>query len=162
MLLVAQRIHGLPEAFMKEGLDLALCNESFDRLAFEHLRIVGDRIDRLWIENEEAAVDPPALVAGLLLEGVDLSVLQSQRSETRKRLHTGQRNQLVVALVKRNRSRNVDIGDAVSISHAEGLIAVHILRTPHQTSSRAGRVASINQIDAPTLSHRFMPGHPVF
>ncbi len=37
MLLVAQRIHRLPEAFVKEGLDLASRDERLDRLALEHL-----------------------------------------------------------------------------------------------------------------------------
>src|SRR4029077_12205963 len=127
-----------PEALMEEGLDLALRDKSFDRFAFEHLQIVGDCIDRLWIENEEAAVDPPALVAGLFLERIDLSVLQTQRSKTRKGLHACQRNEFVMALVKCNRSRNVDIGDTVSISHAEGLIAVQILRDSLQASSSTG------------------------
>src|SRR6266550_1470401 len=146
---------------MEEGLDLALCDEGLDRFAFEHLRIVGDGINRFSIENEEAAVDPAALVAGLFLKGVDLSVLQSQRSETRKGLHTGQRNEFVVVLVKRNRSRNVDIGNAVTIGHAEGLIAVQVLRDSLQTSSSAGRVAGIDQGDAPGFSDRFMHGHLV-
>src|SRR5258708_20159261 len=142
---------------MKESLNLALCDESFDRFAFEHLRIVGDRIDRFRIENEEATVDPPALVSGLFLKGVDLSILQAQRSETRKRLHAGQRNELLVALVERDRSRDVHIGDTVSVSHAEGFVTVQILRNPLQASSRAGRVARIDQGDAPSLAYRPLP-----
>ncbi len=67
MLLVAQRIHRLPEAFMEEGLDLASFDKGLDRFAFEHLRIVGDGIDRFWIEDKETAIDPPALIGGLLL-----------------------------------------------------------------------------------------------
>src|SRR5258708_3903640 len=77
---------------MKESLNLALCDESFDRYAVEHLRIVGD---------------------------------------------------------------------AVSVSHAEGLVTVQILRNPLQASSRAGRVARIDQGDAPRLGYGLMHGHLV-
>jgi len=63
--------------------------------------------------------------------------------------------------VERNRSRNVDIGDAVSVGHTEGLIAVQILRDPLQASSRAGRVAGIDQSDAPGLSDGLMHCHLV-
>jgi hypothetical protein len=38
MLLVAEGVHGLPEAVVEEGLDLAAGDEGFDGLALEHLR----------------------------------------------------------------------------------------------------------------------------
>src|ERR1700730_1823153 len=98
MLLIAQRIHRLPEASMEEGLDLALCDKRLNRLAFEHLRIVGDGIDRLWIEDEESAVDPPALVGGLLLERIDLRVFEPKGAEAGQRLHARTRGLLAMRL----------------------------------------------------------------
>src|ERR1700745_213074 len=106
MLLIAQRIHGLPKALMEERLNLSLRDQSFNRLAFKHLRIFRHGFYRLWIEDEEPSIDPSALVTGLFLKGIDLSIFQPQCSEPRKRLNTGQRNQFLVILVKRNRSRN--------------------------------------------------------
>src|SRR5205823_346410 len=84
-----------------------------------------------------------------------------QRSESRKRLNAGQRNQFVVALVKRDRARNIDIGNAVTVSHTEGLIAIQILRDPLQAPPRAGRVAGIHQRDAPWLRDGLMHRHLV-
>src|ERR1700733_4134244 len=103
MLFVAQRIHRLPETFMEERLNLASFDKGLDRFAFKHLRIVGDGIDRLWIEDEEAAVDPPTLIGGLLLERVDLGVFEAQRAEAGQRLNTRKSNQLTMRLMKRDR-----------------------------------------------------------
>jgi len=41
MLLIAKCVHRLPEAVVKEGVDLVARDECLDRLAFEHLRIIG-------------------------------------------------------------------------------------------------------------------------
>ena len=62
MLFVAEGVHGLPEAVMEEGVDLALVDEGFDGFALEHLGVGGDGFEDFWGEDEEASVDPAAFV----------------------------------------------------------------------------------------------------
>src|ERR1700733_7493804 len=115
MLFVAQRIHRLPETFMEERLDLASFDEGLNRFAFEHLRIVGDGIDRFWIEDEESAVDPPALVGGLLLERIDLRVFEPKGAEAGHRLNARKSDQLPMRLMEGDRGRDIDVGDTIAI-----------------------------------------------
>ena len=69
LLLVAEGVHGLPKAVMKEGVDFAFGDERFDGLALKHLGVVGDGVDGgLAREDEEAAVDPAAFIFGFFLE----------------------------------------------------------------------------------------------
>ena len=93
---VAQGVHRLPEAVVEEGMDLASGDEGFEGLALEHLRVVGDGVDDLRREDEEAAVDPAAFVVGFFLEGVDLRVLDAERAEACDGLDAGQRDELAV------------------------------------------------------------------
>ena len=96
MLLVAEGVHGLPEAVMEEGVDLAFGDEGFDGLALEHLGVVGDGVDDFGREDEEAAVDPAAFVGGLFLEGVDLGVLEAEGAEAGDGLDAGEGDELAV------------------------------------------------------------------
>ncbi len=100
MLLVAEGVHGLPEAVVEEGVDLASGDEGFDGFAFEHLEVVGDGVDGLGLEDEEAAVDPAALVGGFFLEGVDLGVLEAEGAEAGDGLDAGEGDELAVLLVE--------------------------------------------------------------
>ncbi len=75
MLLVAEGVHGLPEAVVHEGLNFAAGDEGFDGLTLEHPAVVFDFGDDFGGEDEEASVDPAALVFGFLLEGVDVVVV---------------------------------------------------------------------------------------
>jgi len=64
VLLIAESVHGLPEAVMQEGVNLSLSNQGFDGFTLEHLNVVGDGADGIGRENEEAAVDPAAFAWG--------------------------------------------------------------------------------------------------
>ena len=84
---VAECIHGLPKAVVEKRVDLAFRDEALDGFAFEHLAVVGDAVDDFRREDEEAAVDPSAFVAGFFLEGINLRVMEAESAEARDGLH---------------------------------------------------------------------------
>src|SRR6185437_16991227 len=100
LVFIAQRIHGLPEAAVQIGLDLAARHERLDRLPLEHPEVVVDFGDNLGREHEEAAVDPAAFVFRLLLKRVDVGLLDAERAEARDRLHAGEGDKLAMVLVE--------------------------------------------------------------
>src|ERR1051325_3936398 len=67
-LLVAQRIHRLPEPPVPVRGELALPGEPAQRLPLPDALIAVDVIDRRRLEDEEPAVDPGAVAGGLLVE----------------------------------------------------------------------------------------------
>ena len=115
-------------------------DELLDGLALEHLAVVGDGVDDLGREHEEAAVDPAAFVGGFFLEGVDLRVLEAEGAEAGDGLDAGEGGQLAVLLVEGDGGGDVDVGHAVAVGHAEGLVAFEILCDAAQTA--AGPVLS--------------------
>ncbi len=82
-----------------------------------------------------------------------MRVLQPQSSETRKRLHAGERSKLSVTLVECDGSGDVDIGDAVSVGHAKRIVVAEILSDSSEPSSGAGRVAGVDERDMPWLGN---------
>ena len=118
LLLVAEGVHGLPEAVVEEGLDFAFGDEGFDGLALEHPAIVLDLVDDFGGEDEEAAVDPAAFVLGFFLEGVDVVVLEAEGAEAGDGLDAGEGDQFAVGLVEGDGGLDVDVGDAVAVGHA--------------------------------------------
>src|ERR1700751_831748 len=56
-LLVLERIHGAPEAFMTEGHQLVCFNQSLER-RFDEFFAVAHVVEDLLAEDEETAIDP--------------------------------------------------------------------------------------------------------
>ena len=151
MLLIAKGVHGLPEAVVEEGVDLAFRDERFDGFALEHLEIVGDGVDGFGFEDEEAAVDPAALVGGFFLEGVDLGVFEAESAEAGDGLDAGEGDELAVVFVELDGFGDVDVSDTVAIGHAEGFARGEVLRDAAETAAGAGVVAGVDEGDAPGL-----------
>src|SRR5450830_1018830 len=120
--LVAQGIHRLPETAMKKSVQLTFGGQAFQRLLFPGSAVVRDVIDDLWRQYKIATVDPGTIALRLFLEAINFLAIQDQRAETARRLGGGQRGQLAVRLVERDRFGDVDITDAVAIGEAECLL----------------------------------------
>ena len=96
-------------------------------------------------EDEEAAVDPAALVGGLLLEGVDLRVLKAECAEAGDGLNTCEGDELAVFFVELYGSCDVDICDAVAVCHAEGFSEeCRYLATLTKSAARARVVSPVS------------------
>ena len=74
--LVPKSVHGLPEAAVLVGHQLAFTGEGFQRFALEHRGVPLDEVEDARLEDEEAGVDPSAVPLRLLLEPADPSVLR--------------------------------------------------------------------------------------
>src|ERR1700736_3683126 len=72
VLLVAQRIHGLPEAPMHPGGQLTVRSQIFHGFLFPNRIMAVDEFQHAGLENEDAAVDEAPFGGWLLLEGTEL------------------------------------------------------------------------------------------
>src|SRR6266702_1216330 len=161
LLLVAEGVHCLPEAVVEEGLHLTPGDEGLDDLALEHPAVVLDLLDHLGRQDKEAAVDPSAFVFGLLLEGVDVVVFQSEGAEPGDGLDAGEGDELAVFLVKSDAGLDIDVGEAIAVGHAEGIFPFDIFGDTAETASGARVISGVDQGDAPGLGDGVMNGHLV-
>src|ERR1700721_1000243 len=86
MLLIAQRVHGLPEAPMHPRRQLPVRRQIFHRFLFPHRFVPVDQLQDAGLENEESAVDESAFRRRLLLERDDPRILRHDTAEARRRL----------------------------------------------------------------------------
>ncbi len=75
---VAQRVHRLPEALVPVGHQLAVRGEPLERAALPERLVVGNEIEHVGREDEEAAVDPALADLRLLLELDDRVALAAE------------------------------------------------------------------------------------
>ena len=73
MPLVSQRIHRLPEALVDVSTKLAIVGEPHQRVTFPRRGIACDPVYHARIQDEETAIDPPALSFRLFLKRINLS-----------------------------------------------------------------------------------------
>src|SRR3954470_15809137 len=100
VLAVPQRVHGLPEAGMQVRRKLALARELLHRLALPDRFVALDVVHDLWREHEEAAVDPGAIAARLLLEARDPVPVDRERAEAPRGLGGGEGRERALLLVE--------------------------------------------------------------
>src|ERR1700679_3425686 len=112
MLLIAQRVHGLPEAPMHPRRQLPIRRQIFHRFLFPHRFVAFDQFQDAGIENEESAVDESALRRGLLLERDDPRILRHDAAETRRRSDAAPGGLSAVTLVKGDLRFDVDFDKA--------------------------------------------------
>src|SRR5437016_2687198 len=122
MVLVAQRIHRLPEAAVEMRRKRTLSCQTLQRLALPHGGIAFYVIENRRRQDEETAVDPAAIALGLFLKAGDEPVFQHKRTKAARRLHRGERRLDLPRAVVRDQLGHVDVGDAVAIREAELLI----------------------------------------
>src|SRR6266511_1689103 len=115
MVLIAERVHRLPEAAMMEGAQLARTRQARQRVLLERGGIAFDVFAHLGREHEEAAIDPLSVAGRFLLEVEDRIVVHHQRTPASGGLHGGQRRQLSVLLMNLDRARDVYVAYTVPI-----------------------------------------------
>lgn len=71
MLAVAQRVHRLPEAFVKICAQVVLGGQTLERFAFPDRAVAFDVIRDIARQDEESAVDPAAFLERFFDEGGD-------------------------------------------------------------------------------------------
>src|ERR1700733_11697705 len=77
-ILVAQRVHGLPESIVDIGHELTIVRQALERFAFPK-RIVGrNAVDDARIEDKETAVDVCIVARRFLREMRDLAAVKLQ------------------------------------------------------------------------------------
>src|SRR6266540_5850150 len=104
MVLVAQRVHRLPEAAMMKGAQFARVRKSRQRILLERSGVARDVFAHFGRKHKESAVDPLSVACGLFLEIDDCRLLHHQRAPASGRLHGGQRCQLAMLLVELDRA----------------------------------------------------------
>src|SRR3546814_9316811 len=137
---------------MSVGGELALGGERLERRAFPGGGIAVDVVDRLGLDDEEAAVDVADVLVRLLAEGADAvrSGHQVEHAETARRPYGGQGGQRAAAAMERELPGDVDVGDAVAIGETEG-IAVEIGPDALDPPPRHRSLAGVDQRYTPGL-----------
>ena len=121
------------------------------RLVFPCGVIAVDQVEAVGVQYEETAVDQPLVSGRLLHEARDPLALQLQRTEPSGRLHRGHRGQTPMLSVERDGGRDVYVGQAVSVRHAELVLALYVVRDTLQASARERALARIDERDPPRL-----------
>src|ERR1700712_2936953 len=99
VVLVAQGIHRLPEAFVEKYLQLAVARQVLHRLSFPYGRVVCDVVEYFRRKHKKAAVDPAAIALRFFLEAGDLRPFEVECAETPGGLHCAKRGGAAVRLV---------------------------------------------------------------
>src|SRR3954466_4715746 len=87
VILVAQRIHRLPEPSVKIDGERLLVSEALHRLTFPDGVVTVDELQHVRRQNEESAVDPTSISLRLFLKAGDEVVLEHKRAEPARRLY---------------------------------------------------------------------------
>ena len=158
---ITQGVHRLPEARVFEGRQLFCPGQCGQRFAFPGGGIAVDIVKTLGRENEKAAVDPASIAAWLFDEFSDGACRDVQGAVSARRLYGGDGRQLVMAFVEGDQAGNVDVGNAVAIGKAEGLVVFDKIRNPLETAAGHGVFAGIDERYPPGLGMPFMYFHAV-
>src|SRR5579862_7479202 len=81
-LLVADRVHALPKAFVPIGGQLAFRREAFEDLGFQAAIGGREAVQNRRFENQEASINPPGVGLRLFAESGDQWAIERQASET--------------------------------------------------------------------------------
>ncbi len=158
---ITQCIHGLPEAAVREGVELASAGKLLERLAFPTDAVTFDIVEHARFQDEEATVDPGAIARGFLLETVNVTVcLELNGAIAAGRLNGGQGRKLAVSTVECDQAVDGQVAESVAVGEAERLVADKLLHT-FQASARLGAIAGIDQRDLPRFDVALMHFHPI-
>ncbi len=134
------------------GPQLVGSGEPGQRLVLPPGVVAVNQIEAGWVQDEEATVDQPLISRGLLHEARDHLSIHLQCTEPSGRLHSRNGRQTPMPSVERNGSRDVYVGQAVSVRQAELVFAPDIVSYPLQAPTCECAVAGVNQRDPPRLS----------
>lgn len=160
MQLVAQGVHGLPEAVVAIGGELAFMGQALHGFTLPDGGVAVDVVDDLGGEDEEAAVDPGAVPVGLFLEAGDLGFREIECAKATGWLGGGQGGQFALFPVEGDQGADVDVADAVTVGEAE-IVAVEVGANALEAPPGHGLFPGIDQGDAPGLRMLFVDLHAV-
>ena len=161
LVLVAQRIHGLPEPQVLVGLQLAIAAEGFQRHRFPRHIITLDQRQHARRQYEKAAIDEAAIAARFFGETRHHVALAPQRAVASRGLHRGHRGRLAVAAVEGDQGADIDVRHAIAIGEAEGLFFLDVVRHALETAARHGGLAGVHQGHAPGFGLALVHFHAV-
>ena len=123
---------------------------------FRRLDVAAD----LGREHEVATVQPGAVSTRLLLESEHARTVQLDRAEAAGRLHGGDGGERTLLAVVVDQRRDVDVGEAVAVGEAEGLVA-DVAQHALETSAGHRVLAGVHERHLPRLGARAVHFHPL-
>ena len=149
-LLVLQRVHRAPEAFVPEGHELVGFDQALEWRLDEFIT-VAHVVEYLLAEDEEAAVDPEIGV----LAGADALDLPARphvnQMQAERRPHRGEAGDLSARAEGLDHFRQIDVGKTVAVVGEEHLLARDMLAHRPQPLADIAPDAGVDHRDAPVL-----------
>src|SRR4029453_3620295 len=160
VVLVAQRVHGMPEPAVYVFRKLALASERLHRYPLPDSRVTVDVVKHLGREDEKTAIDHSSVSLRFFLEAANQIVVQYHGAEATRRLDGNQRSKYIPFLVKFDEPGQITLRNAFSICHAKRLVA-EIGLDAFQTPAGHGVLARIHQSHLPGFNVVLMDFHLV-
>src|SRR5947209_1303327 len=121
VLVLAVRVHREEEAFVAVRHQLPLARQTLKRRAFKKAVAAFEVVEEPSVENEEPRADPPVQLR-LLGEARHPAVFADLKdAEARDGAHGRDGREFAVRAVKLDDGAEVNVGDAVAVSHHEGV-----------------------------------------
>src|SRR5579885_263363 len=149
--LVAQRIHGMPEAAMLERHHLTHGGKTDNRRTLPARLVALDEIEHARGEHEEAAVDQSPIAARLLDEGGYRVSLTLDGAVASRRPYCGDRRQSAVAKMKFDLRADIEIAQAVAIGEAECFFVLDVVGYAAEPAAGQRVLAGVDQRHPPGL-----------
>src|SRR5690606_20852515 len=130
MVLVAERVHRVPEAIMLEGHQFTLLRESDQRLGLEAGGIPLDQIDTCRGKDEETPIDEAAIAARLCRKAGDAGPPALESTVASRRPYCRDGGVATMSAMKCDFRADIDIGEAISIGETESLFPLQVIAHP--------------------------------
>ena len=147
-LLVAHGIHALPEAFVAVRGELAVCRKALQDFGFEAAIGAWEAVEYLRLENQEATVDPTGIGLRLLAESGDERAVERQAAKAGRRTNGRYGGEAAAFFVKFHQSIQVNVGEAVAVSHKERPVGNFRSEAFHPSAGQ-GVSAGVDQMHGP-------------
>src|SRR6185437_13574155 len=149
-LLVLERVHRPPEAFMPDGHELVGLDQPTER-RLDQLVAIGHVVEDLLSEDEESAIDPEVGVLAAaqpadLPASVDVHQMQAERRPDRQ-----EASDLAARPEYLRHLLQVGVGETVAIVGVEHFLAGHVLAHGPEALPDVAPDAGVDHRDAPVL-----------
>ena len=81
-MLVSQRVHALPEAFVLERRQLTIFGDTAESICFQTLHVIRQVLKDFGFEDKEPAIDPAFTRDGLFRKALNHPVIDRQSAES--------------------------------------------------------------------------------
>src|SRR5580704_2211524 len=133
--LVSQCIHRLPEAGVAESHELSVVGKIFERIALPRRVVVGDAVEHRWLQDEKTAVYQRVVARRLFEKSGDLLIVEIESAVAAARHYRRQRRVAAMFGMKGDQRCNIDIGNAIPVSHAERSVSLEEMADTFETTS---------------------------